>query len=389
MSAAAEKARSASPPPSTSIYDLSVFLNDNCNLRCDYCFLHGKPSKLTHSTREVQRQGIDWLLSKTHKTPHYHFFGTEPLLSWDLLADTVEYGRKRAAELGKKLTLGVTSNTTLFTQSRAAFLKEKDVSVLVSFDGTQESHDAHRKYAGGQGSWREAVEGIRLLAEAGVSKTCALQVVPDQVHRLLLNIKAAFRQGFQTVALNKIVDSYNAYTAQQLDTIREQFYMIDEYIVERWRQGDFIEVPFLTKTALETGTREDRSRWTCGACHGSLGMWIDGSVYPCHRLSHWPELSLGTLEKLNEAKIEWWRGLNSPQCKSCRYHCYPCAICYATNLETTGHLLKNPPANCLYEKTKYRAGLYLRARLREEGLLEKFREHQQKRKERRKRGHSN
>jgi uncharacterized protein len=71
----------------------------------------------------------------------------------------------------------VQTNATLLREDTIQVLKENQVRVGVSLDGTPEQHDKHRLTNSGRGSWEKTAAGLRQLHEAGLQP--ALLCVAD------------------------------------------------------------------------------------------------------------------------------------------------------------------------------------------------------------------
>ena len=80
---------------------LDAFITEDCNCRCDYCFIHGKRPK--RMSEELVRATVDFLLLKSRHLRRVEllFFGGEPLMAFDLMKLTVDYGNWRATCMGK------------------------------------------------------------------------------------------------------------------------------------------------------------------------------------------------------------------------------------------------------------------------------------------------
>jgi len=74
-----------------------MLISEDCNCRCDYCFVHGKRPR--RMSEEVVKATVDFLLLKSRHLarPEILFFGGEPLLAFDLMRLTVDYGEWQAA----------------------------------------------------------------------------------------------------------------------------------------------------------------------------------------------------------------------------------------------------------------------------------------------------
>ena len=78
---------------------LCLLVAQDCNLRCSYCFAdtgeyHGKRALMDIETAKAS---IDFLISHSanRKNLEVDFFGGEPLMNFDVVKKTVEYGREQ------------------------------------------------------------------------------------------------------------------------------------------------------------------------------------------------------------------------------------------------------------------------------------------------------
>ncbi len=144
----------------------------DCNLRCSYCFYLEKgslyPDSLVHRMSE---EVLDRLVSSYMATEQpIHSFGWqggEPtLMGLDFFRKVVSLQRKYGKP-GANVANGLQTNGTLLDDAFAAFFTEYRFLVGVSLDGPEEVHDRFRKDAGGQGSHRRVMRGIRALRRQG------------------------------------------------------------------------------------------------------------------------------------------------------------------------------------------------------------------------------
>ena len=130
---------------------IDMLITEDCNCRCDYCFIHGKRPR--RMTEEIVRATVDFLLLKSRhlRKVELLFFGGEPLTAFDLMQLTVDYGNYRAACMGKRISYSMTTNGTLFNEEKLEFCRRYGIRFLLSIDGDRETHNLHRKFADGAG----------------------------------------------------------------------------------------------------------------------------------------------------------------------------------------------------------------------------------------------
>ncbi len=115
---------------------LMVYLTEDCNLRCTYCFVAKKKRSMS---AEVARKTVDFFLSPqvsgSERDLQINFFGGEPLLEVDRMEEILRRTREMANRSGRRVEYSVTTNGTLFSERIAALVREFDVALLYSLDG--------------------------------------------------------------------------------------------------------------------------------------------------------------------------------------------------------------------------------------------------------------
>lgn len=137
------------------LLEVEVYLTNRCNLDCSYC-------SARHMIRECQGQrlsaaqlirALDLLAADKEVKRRYGgrvkitFKGGEPLLEYGAMKEAILHIARR--RLG--FEIGLTTNGTLLTTERMAFLADHGVEVCVSIDGYKEVNDRHRRFKGGAG----------------------------------------------------------------------------------------------------------------------------------------------------------------------------------------------------------------------------------------------
>lgn len=142
------------PPLDLAVRNLTVYVTEACNFDCSYCFQRQHTRARTMDF-DTSRRLIDWYVEQASgeaEVLSYTFFGGEPLLEFELIVRTVEYGLEKAARSGKRIEFGATSNGSLFSRQVASFWKKHGLSLLLSVDGAPASQDRRRARNGRAGS---------------------------------------------------------------------------------------------------------------------------------------------------------------------------------------------------------------------------------------------
>jgi uncharacterized protein len=262
---------------------LALNVSGDCNLRCDYCYLDPPVvrASLTMSERTA-RAAFDLLMRESFGEPDLAlvFFGGEPLLAPGVVEAAGRYAVRRAEKEGRRLSLHMTTNGVLLTQDVTPMLEELGVRVMISIDGGREVHDAHRRTAGGDGSYDAIVENLsRLPAGMPVSARATITDGSPPLPELVAHLREL---GFEVVHLAPVSGRpLEAALVDRLLCELDELARVELKAVlagARPSAGNFIE-PVL---ALELG----RQRLVpCGAGVRYVSVGHDGRLYLCHRFA--------------------------------------------------------------------------------------------------------
>lgn len=150
---------------------LTIELTGNCNLRCKYCiyndFYEGNRSFNTSNIDfETAKKAIDYVYNHSEKERlAITFYGGEPLLNFKVMKQCIDYCLANIKH--PNLYFSFTTNLTLMTEEIANYVAQiPNMSILLSLDGPEEIHNRARVKRDGKGSFRDAFNGLKLLANA-------------------------------------------------------------------------------------------------------------------------------------------------------------------------------------------------------------------------------
>jgi len=362
-------------PPSWTPGLRALCLNvaHDCDLRCRYCFagtgrFGGRRSLMSAA---VAREAVDFLLAEAKDAPSLDidFFGGEPLLAFEVVRETVDYGRRRAAETGRRLSFTLTTNAASLGPDEAAYLAETMDNVVLSLDGRPEVHDRMRRFAGGRGSHRPVLDNILAFLERRGSRDYWVRGTYTAFNLdFTADVAYLADQGITNISLEPAVGGGSAAWAlrpEHLPRLREEYVRLADYLDAKARAGRRIRFfHFITET--DAGPCYAKRVRGCGAGREYLAVTPDGEVFPCHQFVGQSGFSLGRLDgrlrygPQDAAVGRLWLG-SKPACRSCwaRYRCS--GGCHANAWAATGDLLRPDPLGCAIIKTRLEAGLYLQA----------------------------
>lgn len=171
-----------------------VMLNDICNLACPYCYQPHR-SRIA-MTPEIQEQVKDFFRRVLTATPTERlglaFYGGEPMLSVEALANISRYVRTLSEEIGVKVFYqGMVTNGTRFTDEMCDLIVT-DLGVRnlqITMDGgCKEDHNRTRGYPLpiiGKSSFDDIVAGLGRLIARGGQINVRLNVNKDTINRII------------------------------------------------------------------------------------------------------------------------------------------------------------------------------------------------------------
>jgi uncharacterized protein len=152
-----------------------VKIHSRCDLACDYCYMYEAADQswrdrprgmsLEIARRTAMRIGEH---TSSHQIPSVALIlhGGEPLLAGRELITELACATHAAVGPGVQLDLRVQTNGVGLDDSYLRLFNDLDIHVGVSLDGGLESHDRHRRFAGGRGSYAAVAAGLDRLTRA-------------------------------------------------------------------------------------------------------------------------------------------------------------------------------------------------------------------------------
>mgnify|MGYP006392383315 FL=1 len=148
-----------------------VFIvTQDCQLRCNYCYLVGK-NNTGRMTWESAKHIADFLLSLpvVEDTVIFDFIGGEPLIEIELISEISDYLVSEMNRLNhpwvNNYSFRFTTNGLLYSNYRVQEYIEKYkscLSIQISIDGTKRKHDLNRVFPNGNGSYDKLLPNVRL-----------------------------------------------------------------------------------------------------------------------------------------------------------------------------------------------------------------------------------
>jgi uncharacterized protein len=336
-------------PPIT---EMELMLTEDCNQRCDYCFVEGKnPSN--PMDRETAEKAIDLLFALSRNNPDLKIllFGGEPMLAFDLIKDIVFYSEAKQTGSGQSVSFNMTTNGTLFDEVRISFLAKHRVKYLLSIDGDQETHDLHRKSVDGESSYLRIIRNLPLFKSYQPWLGARMTAQPDTVDKIHSNVIHLAELGFNQFLVGPATGV--EWSDRGLDTYRDQMIQVTVWLKGELDKGRHFRVNTLEESVSMLGGKVNF--WGCRAGRHSITVTARGTIFPCSKMLGVDNLEgiypLGTLadgitEINNRLSLCGMVPVARQTCNDCRWADTCMGGCFATNYQATGSLFDPDPFEC-------------------------------------------
>ncbi len=338
-------------PPVTS---LELFVSEDCNLRCDYCFIRNKGPQ--HMPMETLRASVDLLmrLSADANSLMVVFFGGEPLLNWDCVEEGAAYIAALGRKHNKEFVVNLTTNGTLLTPQRIEFIRQAGLHLMLSVDGTPEAHNRHRHFPDGSPSYAAVVRYLPQLLEYFPDLPLRITVHPDSVDQLSEGVLHLASQGGRYFVI--CVGQGTKWSLEQGQELHRQF----RTLIPIALRGGPLGVPL----NIHLIACDPFAGWGCRAGRGFLTVGANGEIGPCSTLMGIDDLRRAfVMGNVRDGVLDLWRwraflGLNRHRlnsCPACDFSRWCWGGCIPSNYWVTGHMLRPAPCECFSARVMFAA----------------------------------
>ena len=263
---------------------LNIFITEDCNLNCKYCFVD-KTYKKSQLTLSALKKAIDLLFLFPNKTKTIAFNGGEPLLEYALLKKTCIYIKNKAEQENIKMNLATMTNGTLISKKQCQFFEKNKIIVKVSMDGNKKTHDKNRffKKNPSDSSFQAIVDNLNNFKDKS-RIAASLVFTPKTVNNLFKNIKFLQKKGFGYIEFYP--DIFAFWTKNQLNKFKEQFKKITDYYILLFVQKKF---KLIFKNSLLDAIINEREIVGNSSNCQKIHLATDGNFYFCDKVFSLPK----------------------------------------------------------------------------------------------------
>lgn len=269
-------------------------LTDECTHRCKMCFVNFNPRRMEYSTAKAAVEFVIKNNEGKDTTPSIIFFGGEPLLEFESIIVPL------IKEYGGQINWSITTNGLLLDEDKIDFFRNNKVNILFSFDGDRFTQNLQRPLKNGEGSFDVNVKNIPYYVLRYPYSEMRATVTKESIPHLYENFLFAKNMGFHCVDF--IMDSRSEiiYTEDDEKELEKQLNKIAVSIItdlilghERIIQFNGLINAFTRIESQDTQPIFNTSIHRCGTGVTSVGVGVDGRIFPCQEQSSCADDDIG------------------------------------------------------------------------------------------------
>lgn len=283
-------------PSYAPVRNLMLYLTEDCNLRCTYCFVKKSPRSMSI---ETAHKTVDYFfhrnISGNRRDLWITFFGGEPFMAQDLMEEIIGYARGVAQRTRKNIQFSATTNATFATPRVERIIRDTQMPLLVSVDGGEDAM-AERPFLGGGSPYRAVRRNLPRLVEWSPKVIARMTYHPEALD-LCANVRRVLDMGATSIALCPVNESDWRGFEQKLEDAHQALasWFIEEAIQERYLP---LEITWQQLRSVHHSTRGgSRPVRPCEVGTTLIAVDPDGHVMPCHRYLYRPKDWFGTVEE--------------------------------------------------------------------------------------------
>lgn len=305
---------------------------NGCNLACSYCSL-GRKTEFQYADTERMTDifiySCEVAVRHCEKQINFILHGGEPtLIDAAIYQKAVDTVRHYFPDM--KIVLSMQTNGWVLSDTMLQFIKDYDVHIGISLDGSAKIHDLERKSASDELTYQRVIANMEKLRTENIGVSC-----------LMVLTRNAFREGYEFVhyfaqkgihlKINPLLNYGEVYEHPELSLNLGDYakYLIGlyEYVIENDIQVQIAPIDHILQAIINHDDIHECS--FSNRCNQNF-LCIDlyGDIYPCGKFSDMKKYKLGNVQDkqinifdshvLKELVAR--RNSNKPEkCNKCKY----------------------------------------------------------------------
>lgn len=326
---------------------ISLFLTENCNLNCKYCYCKSDRKKSKSMNINFIKCAIDDFY-KENSNIYLRFFGDgEPTLEMNVIKEATEYARS----LDKNSIIEIQTNG-FFNENVCDWLGDNMDIIWISCDGPKDIQDYYRPTIAGTGSSDIVEKNIIYLTK---TKNITVGIRPT-IGSKNINRQNELVDYFSSIGIKYIytdllfASSENEYFEEDIPTMTyaKEFLKTKRYAEDKGVfYGSFFTMNF-----------DEPSNISCRSCLPAPHLTLDGYVSCCDLVysnDSNSKLIYGKYDFKNNVIMYYQDNIdfirtrtvdNIPQCNDCEVKYYCAGGCMGESIYEKGSIFKVKEQNC-------------------------------------------
>ncbi len=358
----------------TSFSVCYLYLTENCNLQCKYCFENANRGK-SYMPLDTAKKSVDFLidnaLKNNGKSVNIVLFGGEPLLNLDVMINVCHYAVDKGNEHNIEVRFPIITNGTIYNKKYEEFLLDlykatNYVDIQISIDGIPEVQDKNRVFVNDKPTSAIVSENIiklMTLFENNGMDTSLIRthsvLTKNNISKLFLSFKYLNQLGIRNPEF--AILNEEDWDENDISIYTEQLSLVADYIYQECISSCSLK-PYHYAEGIIAQRKRYINEYTCAAGKTFCSIAPNGDIYPCHRIfSYNRGFKLGNVfdgiidndirkKFFDTCRKDMHAGNNN--CGECENS--ECIVCMAYNNEKYGDMLKCNPLVCSMFKTKWK-----------------------------------
>lgn len=334
---------------------LSIFLNNKCNLGCRYCYDGANES--SEKTRKVidinfvKKGIIDYF--KNYSSREIRFFGNgEPTLELGLIEEIVKFAKDKDSKSAFEL-----QTNGFFSENAAKWIGENMNIVWISCDGFSEIQNYYRPTPGGKKSSPVVERNIRYLASLPITLGCRVTVGEKNINKQIEIIDYFNSLGVKAVMSDPMFASVDECNSSFSRVESPDLLNYAKHYLEARKYAEKLGIFY---GSILTVNFDEETECACRACIPYPHLTIDGYVSACDMASDISNTKMSALiygefdraknkiiydeDKINNIKSR--KGSNMTACAKCDVLKNCAGGCLGEALNETGSMFGIKPEAC-------------------------------------------
>jgi uncharacterized protein len=339
-------------------YHLTINPTLDCNLKCWYCSVgyagtkHNREQMSDETVNALSRHVENLAVRQKAQSILLDWFGGEPMMYYDeVIRKVSELAQPIAMEHKANLSQHITTNATLLNEERIRQMKDFGFTFFqIPIDGNERRHNQVKYYPCKQGSYRDVVNNINLIADIIPNIYITLRINYDK--QTLKNIRDILPDFSEKSKSHIRVDFQRIWQVPCTDKERELLHAAKEDFRAAGFQSDF----WAYKPASFKRCYADSYLY--------YAINYNGKVFKCTARDYGDDKVIGNLQP--SGQIKWNENILSKlfekatfeneMCESCKMLPLCMGPCIQKNYEAR---INGTPLTCIYKNVEYSLSNYI------------------------------